>query len=76
MTTTSENQAFHSHFVIRRQYSWPRKDKKFRRMIAKVGQEVKFLEFAIVQYAVNKTSDEARMLFMTPKLYRQKTRLN
>ena len=47
--TISEIQTSRSHFIVRRQYSWPRKDKNFRRMIAKVEHEEKFLQFAIVQ---------------------------
>lgn len=50
------------------QYSWPRKEKKnFRRIIAKVEQVEKFLQFAIVQYTINLSSDEAKMLFATPE---------
>ena len=52
----------HDHFVIRRQYSWPSDDKNFRRMIAKVEPEGKFLRLAIIQYTVNMTPDEAKLL--------------
>lgn len=47
----SESAVFtaYDHFVIRRQYSWPRSDKNFRRMIAKVEHKGKLLRFAIVQ---------------------------
>lgn len=57
----------YDHFVIRRQYSWPRNDKNFRRMIAKVEHEGKFLQFGIVQYTVNMTPDEAKLLFSKPQ---------
>lgn len=62
----SESAAY-DHFVIRRQYSWPRSDKNFRRMIAKVEHGGKFLRFAIVQYTVNMTPDEAKLLFSQTK---------
>ena len=65
----SESAVFtaYDHFVIRRQYSWPRSDKNFRRMIAKVEHGGKFLRFAIVQYTVNMTPDEAKLLFSQTK---------
>ena len=61
--TRSTPQTSFDHFVIRRQYSWTRKNKTFHRMIAKVEHEGKFLRFAIVQYTVNMTPDEAKAVF-------------
>ena len=43
-------------------------------MIAKVEHEEKFLQFAIVQYTVNMSSDEAKMLFATPANSRKRSR--
>ena len=57
----------YDHFVIRRQYSWPSDDKNFHRMIAKVEHEGKFLRLAIIQYTVNMTPDEAKLLSCPPK---------
>ena len=61
--TRSTPQTSFDHFVIRRQYSWTRKNKNFRRMIAKVEHQGNFLRFAIVQYTVNMTPDEAKAVF-------------
>ena len=61
--TRSTPQTSFDHFVIRRQYSWTRKNKTFHRMIAKVEHEGKILQFAIVQYTVNMTPDEAKAVF-------------
>ncbi|KAJ7389396.1 hypothetical protein OS493_031926 [Desmophyllum pertusum] len=72
--TISEIQTTRSHFIVRKQYSWPGKDKNFRRLIAKVEHEEKFLQFAIVQYTVNMTSDEAKMLFANPENSRKRGR--
>ena len=40
----------YDYFVIRRYYSWSSDDKNFRRMVAKVEHEGKFLRLAIIQY--------------------------
>ena len=56
----------YDHFVIRRQYSWSSKSKDFRRMIAKVEHEDKFLRFAVVQYTVKMTPSEAKLLLSKP----------
>ena len=54
------------HFTIRRQYSWSRQSKDFRRMIAKVEHEDKFLRLAVVQYTVKMTPKEAQLLLSKP----------
>ena len=69
LESKSEVFTAYDHFVIRRQYSWPRSDKNFRRMIAKVEHGGKFLRFAIVQYTVNMTPDEAKLLFSQTKCH-------
>ena len=43
-------------------------------MIAKVEHEEKFLQFAVVQYTVNMSCDEAKMLFATPANSRKRGR--
>lgn len=56
----------YDHFVIRRQYSWSTNNKDFRRMIAKVEHESKFMRFAVVQYTVKMTPEEAKILLSKP----------
>lgn len=56
----------YDHFVIRRQYSWSTNNKDFRHMIAKVEHESKFMRFAVVQYTVKMTPEEAKILLSKP----------
>ena len=54
------------HFVIRRKYSWSTTNKDFRRMIAKVEHESKSMRFAVVQYEIKMTPDEAKLHLSKP----------
>ena len=56
----------YDHFVIRRQYSWSTNNKDFRRMIAKVEHERKFMRFAVVQYTVKMTPEEGKLHLSKP----------
>ena len=56
----------YDHFIIRRQYSWCTNNKDFRRMIAKVEHEGNFMRFAVVQYTVKMTPEEAKLILSKP----------
>lgn len=53
-------------FTIRRQYGWSSQSKDFQHMIAKVEHEDKFLRLAVMQYTVEMTPQEAKMLLSKP----------
>lgn len=56
----------HDHFIIGRQYSWSINNMDFRHMIAKVEHEDDFMRFAVVQYAVKMTPEEAKLILSKP----------
>ena len=49
-----------SPFIVRRQYSWHSVTSDYRRLIAKVEHDGKFLQLAVVQYIVN-TNDTSQL---------------